>query len=208
MTLDFTKNPRRPPPHPIAQASMELLREDSINTAYGPGDVFDLDNRIGYSPVSAPYVPPLTDHVCATPLDHPPISMFSPRKTATPSTAAISPPTKGSFGRLDLATHRAMNQPSLVPGDVAWRVAIDSIYGHALLSTIFPLNKMSFSNDDERRCCPFSPCISPPLKKQASRRTLQHDPEHSFKEFMVRNTYIYPPVPSMPIIGDNFANTS
>ena len=112
----------------------------------------------------------------------------------------------------DLATHRGYDSdhPRVV-GDVGMAgVAIDSILDMRLLFDGIPLDKMSVSMTMNGAVLPILALYIvaaeeqgvPPEKLQG---TIQND---ILKEFMVRNTYIYPPSPSMKIIADIFAFTS
>jgi methylmalonyl-CoA mutase len=119
---------------------------------------------------------------------------------------------KGLSIAFDLATHRGYDSdhPRVV-GDVGMAgVAIDSIEDMRVLFDGIPLDKMSVSMTMNGAVLPILALYivaaeeqGVPLEKLSG--TIQND---ILKEFMVRNTYIYPPVPSMRIIGDIFAFTS
>jgi methylmalonyl-CoA mutase len=112
----------------------------------------------------------------------------------------------------DLATHRGYDSDHpRVAGDVGMAgVAIDSIYDMRTLFSGIPLDKMSVSMTMNGAVLPILALFIvaaeeqgvPPEKLSG---TIQND---ILKEFMVRNTYIYPPKPSMRIISDIFAYTS
>ncbi|HEX7667378.1 MAG TPA: methylmalonyl-CoA mutase [Polyangiaceae bacterium] len=112
----------------------------------------------------------------------------------------------------DLATHRGYDSDHpRVTGDVGMAgVAIDSILDMRLLFDGIPLDKMSVSMTMNGAVLPVLALYivaaeeqGVPPEKLAG--TIQND---ILKEFMVRNTYIYPPAPSMKIIADIFAFTS
>jgi methylmalonyl-CoA mutase len=112
----------------------------------------------------------------------------------------------------DLATHRGYDSdhPRVV-GDVGKAgVAIDSILDMQTLFAGIPLDKVSVSMTMNGAVLPimaFYICaaLEQGAKLEDLSGTIQND---ILKEFMVRNTYIYPPAPSMKIIADIFAYTS
>ena len=112
----------------------------------------------------------------------------------------------------DLATHRGYDSdhPRVV-GDVGMAgVAIDSILDMRLLFDGIPLDKMSVSMTMNGAVLPILALYIVAAEEQGVSPekltgTIQND---ILKEFMVRNTYIYPPAPSMTIIADIFAFTS
>lgn len=119
---------------------------------------------------------------------------------------------KGLSVAFDLATHRGYDSDHpRVTGDVGKAgVAIDSILDMKLLFDQIPLDKMSVSMTMNGAVIPIMAFYivaaeeqGVPMEKLSG--TIQND---ILKEFMVRNTYIYPPKPSMKIIGDIFQFTS
>ncbi|MBV8931986.1 MAG: methylmalonyl-CoA mutase, partial [Kutzneria sp.] len=119
---------------------------------------------------------------------------------------------KGLSVAFDLATHRGYDSDHpRVAGDVGMAgVAIDSIYDMRQLFDGIPLDKMSVSMTMNGAVLPVLALYIVAAEEQgvAPERlagTIQND---ILKEFMVRNTYIYPPRPSMRIISDIFAYTS
>ncbi|MFL5218613.1 MAG: methylmalonyl-CoA mutase [Microvirga sp.] len=119
---------------------------------------------------------------------------------------------KGLSVAFDLATHRGYDSDHpRVSGDVGMAgVAIDSIYDMRTLFAGIPLDEMSVSMTMNGAVLPVLALYivaaeeqGVPPQKLAG--TIQND---ILKEFMVRNTYIYPPAGSMRIIGDIFAYTS
>ncbi|MGI5487623.1 methylmalonyl-CoA mutase [Microtetraspora malaysiensis] len=119
---------------------------------------------------------------------------------------------KGLSVAFDLATHRGYDSDHpRVAGDVGMAgVAIDSIYDMRQLFDGIPLDRMSVSMTMNGAVLPILALYIVAAEEQgvAPERlagTIQND---ILKEFMVRNTYIYPPAPSMRIISDIFAYTS
>ena len=119
---------------------------------------------------------------------------------------------KGLSIAFDLATHRGYDSDHpRVAGDVGMAgVAIDSIYDMRQLFAGIPLDRMSVSMTMNGAVLPVLALYVVAAEEQgvAPERltgTIQND---ILKEFMVRNTYIYPPQPSMQIISDIFAFTS
>ncbi|MFD1144403.1 methylmalonyl-CoA mutase [Larkinella insperata] len=119
---------------------------------------------------------------------------------------------KGLSVAFDLATHRGYDSdhPRVV-GDVGKAgVAIDTVEDMKVLFDQIPLDQMSVSMTMNGAVIPIMAFYIVAAEEQGIRPeqlsgTIQND---ILKEFMVRNTYIYPPEPSMRIIGDIFAYTS
>jgi len=119
---------------------------------------------------------------------------------------------KGLSVAFDLATHRGYDSDHpRVKGDVGKAgVAIDSVLDMKILFDQIPLNKMSVSMTMNGAVLPVMAfyivtAIEQGAKLEDLSGTIQND---ILKEFMVRNTYIYPPKPSMKIISDIFEYTS
>src|SRR5262250_2732235 len=119
---------------------------------------------------------------------------------------------KGLSIAFDLATHRGYDSDHpRVAGDVGMAgVAIDSIYDMRTLFSGIPLDQMSVSMTMNGAVLPVLALYVVAAEEQGVAPeklsgTIQND---ILKEFMVRNTYIYPPEPSMRIISDIFAFTS
>src|SRR3974390_1079168 len=119
---------------------------------------------------------------------------------------------KGLSVAFDLATHRGYDSDHpRVAGDVGMAgVAIDSIYDMRALFSGSPLDQITVSMTMNGAVLPVLALFivaaeeqGVPAAKLAG--TIQND---ILKEFMVRNTYIYPPAPSLRIISDIFAYTS
>jgi len=119
---------------------------------------------------------------------------------------------KGLSVAFDLATHRGYDSDhERVEGDVGKAgVAIDSVEDMKILFDQIPLDKMSVSMTMNGAVLPIMAFFIVAAEEQgipteALSGTIQND---ILKEFMVRNTYIYPPTPSMRIISDIFEYSS
>jgi len=119
---------------------------------------------------------------------------------------------KGLSVAFDLATHRGYDSDhARVVGDVGKAgVAIDSVEDMKILFDQIPLDQMSVSMTMNGAVIPCLAFYIVAAEEQGVSRdklsgTIQND---ILKEFMVRNTYIYPPAPSMRIIGDIIEYTS
>ncbi len=119
---------------------------------------------------------------------------------------------KGLSVAFDLATHRGYDSDNpRVAGDVGMAgVAIDSILDMRQLFDGIPLDQMSVSMTMNGAVLPIMALYIVAAEEQGVKQaqlagTIQND---ILKEFMVRNTYIYPPQPSMQIISDIFAHAS
>ena len=119
---------------------------------------------------------------------------------------------KGLSIAFDLATHRGYDSDNpRVAGDVGMAgVAVNSILDMRILFDGIPLDRMSVSMTMNGAVLPVLALYIVAAEEQGAKQaqlsgTIQND---ILKEFMVRNTYIYPPQPSMRLIGDIFAYTS
>src|SRR5690606_31029426 len=119
---------------------------------------------------------------------------------------------KGLSVAFDLATHRGYDSDHpRVPGDVGMAgVAVDSVEDMKILFDGIPLGEMSVSMTMNGAVLPVLAFYIVAAEEQGVQQkqlsgTIQND---ILKEFMVRNTYIYPPTPSMKIIADIFEYTS
>ena len=119
---------------------------------------------------------------------------------------------KGLSVAFDLATHRGYDSDHpRVPGDVGKAgVAIDSVEDMKILFDQIPLDKMSVSMTMNGAVIPIMAFYIVAAEEQGVDQnllsgTIQND---ILKEFMVRNTYIYPPTPSIKIISDIFQYTA
>jgi methylmalonyl-CoA mutase len=119
---------------------------------------------------------------------------------------------KGLSVAFDLATHRGYDSDNpRVSGDVGMAgVAIDSIIDMRVLFDGIPLDQMTVSMTMNGAVLPILALYIVAAEEQGVKQeqlagTIQND---ILKEFMVRNTYIYPPQPSIRVISDIFAHTS
>jgi methylmalonyl-CoA mutase len=184
-----------------------------VKPAYGPDDVKGLDFLDTY-PGIAPYLRgPYPTMYVTQPWT---VRQYAGFSTAEDSNAFyrrnLAAGQKGLSVAFDLATHRGYDSDhARVSGDVGMAgVAIDSIYDMRTLFSGIPLDQMSVSMTMNGAVLPVLALYIvaaeeqgvPPEKLSG---TIQND---ILKEFMVRNTYIYPPSPSMRIISDIFAFAS
>src|SRR6187200_2823680 len=185
----------------------------AVKPVFGPDDVNGLD-FLDTWPGIAPYVRgPYAPMYVTQPWT---IRQYAGFSTAEDSNAFyrrnIAAGQKGLSVAFDLATHRGYDSDHpRVRGDVGMAgVAIDSIYDMRTLFAGIPLADMTVSMTMNGAVLPVLALFivageeqGVPAEKLAG--TIQND---ILKEFMVRNTYIYPPGPSMRIISDIFAYTS
>ncbi|WP_330083359.1 methylmalonyl-CoA mutase [Methylocystis iwaonis] len=184
-----------------------------VKSAYGPGDVEGLSFIDGF-PGVAPFVRgPYSTMYVAQPWT---IRQYAGFSTAEDSNAFyrrnLAAGQKGLSVAFDLATHRGYDSDHpRVMGDVGMAgVAIDSIYDMRTLFDGIPLDQMSVSMTMNGAVLPVLALFIVAAEEQGVSAdkltgTIQND---ILKEFMVRNTYIYPPDPSMRIVSDIFAYTS
>ncbi|MEZ5938055.1 MAG: methylmalonyl-CoA mutase [Hyphomonadaceae bacterium] len=184
-----------------------------VNPLYGPKDVAGLDfldDWPGLAPFGrGPYPTMYTNQPWT-------IRQYAGFSTAEDSNAFyrrnLAAGQKGLSVAFDLATHRGYDSdhPRVV-GDVGMAgVAIDSIYDMRTLFAGIPLDRMSVSMTMNGAVLPVLALYIVAAEEQGVSAdklsgTIQND---ILKEFMVRNTYIYPPRPSMRIISDIFRYTS
>ncbi len=185
----------------------------TVQTAYGPDAVEGLDFIHGL-PGFAPYVRgPYPTMYAGAPWT---IRQYAGFSTAEASNAFyrrnLAAGQKGLSIAFDLATHRGYDSDHpRVKGDVGMAgVAIDSIYDMRTLFDGIPLDQMSVSMTMNGAVLPILALYVVAAEEQGVAHkdltgTIQND---ILKEFMVRNTYIYPPEPSMRIIADIFAWTA
>jgi methylmalonyl-CoA mutase len=214
MSIDFTKRALGPAPSlPRSGEAWPSPEGIDIASAYGPADVSGLGALNSY-PGLAPYVRgPYPTMFVQRPWT---IRQYAGFSTAEDSNAFyrrnLAAGQKGLSVAFDLATHRGYDSDHpRVPGDVGMAgVAIDSLYDMRVLFDGIPLDKMSVSMTMNGAVLPVLALYIAAAEEQGVAQkdlagTIQND---ILKEFMVRNTYIYPPAPSMRIIGDIFAHTS
>jgi methylmalonyl-CoA mutase len=185
----------------------------AVKSAYGAGDLNGLDGLDTY-PGIAPYLRgPYPTMYVTQPWT---IRQYAGFSTAEDSNAFyrrnLAAGQKGLSIAFDLATHRGYDSDHpRVAGDVGMAgVAIDSIYDMRTLFAGIPLDRMSVSMTMNGAVLPVLALYIVAAEEQGVppdklAGTIQND---ILKEFMVRNTYIYPPKPSLRIISDIFAYTS
>jgi len=185
----------------------------TVETAYGPQAVEGLDFIHGL-PGFAPFVRgPYPTMYAGAPWT---IRQYAGFSTAEESNAFyrrnLAAGQKGLSVAFDLATHRGYDSDHpRVKGDVGMAgVAIDSILDMRTLFDGIPLDQMSVSMTMNGAVLPILALYVVAGEEQGVDHakltgTIQND---ILKEFMVRNTYIYPPAPSMRIIADIFEWTA
>ncbi|MFG1424498.1 methylmalonyl-CoA mutase [Roseixanthobacter glucoisosaccharinicivorans] len=185
----------------------------AVKPLYGPADVAGLDFIDTY-PGIAPFLRgPYPTMYANQPWT---IRQYAGFSTAEDSNAFyrrnLAAGQKGLSVAFDLATHRGYDSDHpRVAGDVGMAgVAIDSIYDMRTLFSGIPLDQMSVSMTMNGAVLPILALFIVAGEEQGVPHaklsgTIQND---ILKEFMVRNTYIYPPAPSMRIISDIFSYTS
>jgi methylmalonyl-CoA mutase len=184
-----------------------------VKPVYGPDDIEGLGYIDSY-PGIAPYLRgPYPTMYVTQPWT---IRQYAGFSTAEDSNAFyrrnLAAGQKGLSVAFDLATHRGYDSDHpRVSGDVGMAgVAIDSIYDMRTLFSGIPLDQMSVSMTMNGAVLPVLALYIVAAEEQRVKPaqlagTIQND---ILKEFMVRNTYIYPPAASMRIISDIFAFTS
>ncbi|HAP72153.1 MAG TPA: methylmalonyl-CoA mutase [Cryomorphaceae bacterium] len=185
----------------------------AVQPKYGPQDLKDVQH-LGTLPGTPPYVRgPYSTMYVGRPWT---IRQYAGFSTATESNAFyrknLAAGQKGLSVAFDLATHRGYDSDhERVQGDVGKAgVAIDSVEDMKVLFNGIPLDQMSVSMTMNGAVLPIMAFYIVAAMEQGVELaqlsgTIQND---ILKEFMVRNTYIYPPTQSMRIISDIFAYTS
>jgi methylmalonyl-CoA mutase len=185
----------------------------AVKNNYGADDLKAVDGLDGY-PGIAPYLRgPYPTMYVTQPWT---IRQYAGFSTAEDSNAFyrrnLAAGQKGLSIAFDLATHRGYDSDHpRVAGDVGMAgVAIDSIYDMRTLFAGIPLDQMSVSMTMNGAVLPVMALYIVAAEEQGVppdklAGTIQND---ILKEFMVRNTYIYPPKPSLRIVSDIFAYTS
>ena len=199
---------------PASEASAWQTPEGiAVKPVYGADDIARLDFLDGM-PGVAPYLRgPYPTMYVQRPWT---VRQYSGFSTAEDSNAFyrrnLAAGQQGVSIAFDLATHRGYDSDHpRVTGDVGMAgVAIDSIYDMRTLFDHIPLDKVSVSMTMNGAVLPVLALFIVAGEEQGVppeelSGTIQND---ILKEFMVRNTYIYPPAPSMRIVSDIFAYTS
>lgn len=210
MRPDFKKIPAAAQT-PIGRTVYDAPEGMAIKSAYDRGDTKDI-------PKYTAGVPPYLRGPYATMYTVRPwtIRQYAGFSTAKESNAFyrrnLAAGQKGLSVAFDLATHRGYDSDHpRVTGDVGKAgVAIDSVLDMKLLFDQIPLDQMSVSMTMNGAVIPIMAFYIVAAEEQGVKPeqltgTIQND---ILKEFMVRNTYIYPPAPSMRIVADIFAYCS
>src|SRR6059058_5458496 len=189
----------------LSRKTVEGIR---LNTVYAPEDAAGIDSGF-------PGLPPFTRGPYATMYAGRPwtIRQYAGFSTAEESNAFyrrnLAAGQKGLSVAFDLATHRGYDSDNpRVAGDVGMAgVAIDTVEDMKLLFDGIPLGEMSVSMTMNGAVLPVMAFFIVAGEEQGVPRaeltgTIQND---ILKEFAVRNTYIYPPEPSMRIVSDIIA---
>ena len=214
MKPDFSKIDYRPQPAaaPATENGEELWMTPEhivVKPFYTAGDLAGMEH-LEYAAGIAPYLRgPYSTMYVLRPWT---IRQYAGFSTAEESNAFyrrnLAAGQKGLSVAFDLATHRGYDSDSeRVVGDVGKAgVAIDSIEDMKILFDQIPLDQMSVSMTMNGAVLPIMAFYIVAAQEQGVAPvklsgTIQND---ILKEFMVRNTYIYPPAPSMRIVGDIF----
>ena len=213
---DFSSVPFGPASSPIDAGAMRIWTTPEgvdVKSLYGPRDRDGLDLSSAW-----PGLPPYLRGPYPTMYVNQPwtVRQYAGFSTAEESNAFyranLAGGQKGLSVAFDLATHRGYDSDHpRVAGDVGMAgVAIDSIYDMRTLFSGIPLNSMSVSMTMNGAVLPVMALFIVAAEEQgvpmaALSGTIQND---ILKEFMVRNTYIYPPAASMRIVADIFAFTA
>ena len=216
--VDFSQIDRKtssssPSAMPRNEEAWETPEKINVHGIYGKADR-DALPHLGFTAGIAPYLRgPYSTMYAARPWT---IRQYAGFSTAEESNAFyrrnLAAGQKGLSVAFDLATHRGYDSdhPRVV-GDVGKAgVAIDSVEDMKLLFDQIPLEQMSVSMTMNGAVIPVMAFyivagLEQGVKLEQLSGTIQND---ILKEFMVRNTYIYPPKPSMRIIADIFEFTS
>src|SRR5271166_5370813 len=213
---DFSSVPFGPASSPIDARVMRIWTTPEgvdVKSVYGPRDRDGLDLSSAW-----PGLPPYLRGPYPTMYVNQPwtVRQYAGFSTAEESNAFyranLAGGQKGLSVAFDLATHRGYDSDHpRVAGDVGMAgVAIDSIYDMRTLFAGIPLDSMSVSMTMNGAVLPVLALFVVAAEEQgvpmaALSGTIQND---ILKEFMVRNTYIYPPAASMRIVADIFAFTA
>ena len=218
MKPDFSSIPYNAAPAPAAAVAPETAAAPTpegivIKKVYTADDVDGLDH-LGFGAGQAPYLRgPYASMYVQNPWT---IRQYAGFSTAEASNAFyrrnLAGGQKGLSVAFDLATHRGYDSDHpRVQGDVGKAgVAIDSVEDMKILFDQIPLDQMSVSMTMNGAVLPVLAFYIVAAEEQGVTPdklagTIQND---ILKEFMVRNTYIYPPGPSMRIIADIFSYTA
>jgi methylmalonyl-CoA mutase len=213
MKPDFSKIDYQPKPGPAAAAAPAedwmTVERIAVKPVYTASDLYAMEH-LQYAAGVPPFLRgPYSTMYALQPWT---IRQYAGFSTAEESNAFyrrnLAAGQKGLSVAFDLATHRGYDSDNdRVVGDVGKAgVAIDSVEDMKILFDQIPLGQMSVSMTMNGAVLPVMAFYIVAAEEQgvppaALTGTIQND---ILKEFMVRNTYIYPPAPSMHIIGDIF----
>ena len=198
---------------PKASSTFKTAEDIDIKSTYSKYDVEDLEHLNFVAGIAPNLRGPYSTMYVRRPWT---IRQYAGFSTAEESNAFyrrnLAAGQKGLSVAFDLATHRGYDSDhERVVGDVGKAgVAIDSVEDMKTLFDQIPLDKMSVSMTMNGAVLPIMAFYIVAAEEQGVKPeqlagTIQND---ILKEFMVRNTYIYPPTPSMKIISDIFEYSS
>ena len=212
--IDYKPQPRPGTPELPAEPSVWMTSERiPVKSVYTADDLYAMEH-LDYAAGVAPYLRgPYSTMYSMQPWT---IRQYAGFSTAEESNAFyrknLAAGQKGLSVAFDLATHRGYDSDNeRVVGDVGKAgVAIDSVEDMKILFDQIPLDQMSVSMTMNGAVLPILAFYIVAGEEQGVTPdklsgTIQND---ILKEFMVRNTYIYPPLPSMHLIGDIFRYSS
>ena len=199
--------------NPSANNSFKTAEDINVKSTYSSNDIKNLEHLNFVAGIAPNLRGPYSTMYVRRPWT---IRQYAGFSTAEESNAFyrrnLAAGQKGLSVAFDLATHRGYDSDhERVVGDVGKAgVAIDSVEDMKVLFDQIPLDKMSVSMTMNGAVLPIMAFYIVAAEEQGVKPellagTIQND---ILKEFMVRNTYIYPPTPSMKIISDIFEYTS
>tara|TARA_B100000809_G_scaffold261086_1_gene309274 strand:- start:1595 stop:3715 length:2121 start_codon:yes stop_codon:yes gene_type:complete len=209
----ITVKPEAIDQEPIAKKTFKTSEDIEIASSYSKDDILNVEHLNFVAGIAPNLRGPYSTMYVRRPWT---IRQYAGFSTAEDSNAFyrrnLAAGQKGLSVAFDLATHRGYDSDhERVVGDVGKAgVAIDSVEDMKILFDQIPLDKMSVSMTMNGAVLPIMAFYIVAAQEQGVdivhlAGTIQND---ILKEFMVRNTYIYPPTPSMRIISDIFKYTS
>lgn len=209
----ITTKPKAKSPKPLANSNFLTAEDINVKSTYSKEDLKNLEHLDFVAGIAPNLRGPYSTMYVRRPWT---IRQYAGFSTAEESNAFyrrnLAAGQKGLSVAFDLATHRGYDSDhERVVGDVGKAgVAIDSVEDMKILFDQIPLDKMSVSMTMNGAVLPIMAFYIVAAEEQGVKPeqlagTIQND---ILKEFMVRNTYIYPPTPSMKIISDIFEYTS
>ena len=212
-TDDVKAHPPKPKGHADAETQFKTAEDIILKSQYSKDDIKDLEHLNFVAGISPNLRGPYSTMYVRRPWT---IRQYAGFSTAEDSNAFyrrnLEAGQKGLSVAFDLATHRGYDSDhERVVGDVGKAgVAIDSVEDMKILFDQIPLDKMSVSMTMNGAVLPIMAFYIVAAEEQGVSPkdlagTIQND---ILKEFMVRNTYIYPPAQSMKIVSDIFEYTS